>query len=126
MAGPGIALPIGTFQLFEGVVTTGACGVVVLTGGCSGPNGALTVPGLDAGTAIKPLAAALAIAGSFEFLGSSDGSGSIPGFSGGDAGRSCVTLLFGGSAKNCCVCGRGAAAGVEGRVAVVVITAMRS
>ena len=126
MAGPGIAVPIGTFQGFEGVVTTGACGVVFLTGGCNSPDGVDTVPGLDAGTAINPLAAALARAGSFEFLGSSDGSGSIPGFNGAGAARSCVTLLFGGSAKNCCVCGRGAAAGAEATVAVVVISAMRS
>ena len=79
--------------MLDGVVGCGCAGVdaapPLLEGGCSGPAAAPKAPGIGAGMTVNPAAAAAAMAGSLESLGSSGGSGSMPGFSGG-APFSCV------------------------------------
>ena len=92
MGRPGIDVPTGAFHGFVAVAAGAAGAPKFLTGGCNWPTGGDTVPGFGAGAAMSPAALAAAMAGSFPSFGPSDGSGSCPGFNGGGAASSCVTL----------------------------------
>jgi len=101
VGGPGCDVPAGAVQIGVGPeLAAGVCAAPARGGTRGGPAGlrraGSIAPGSGAGTAIRPAAAAAAMAGSlmsgpWSFMGPAGGSGNTPGVTGG-VGRSCVTL----------------------------------